>query len=90
MLKYFIEKMKVFFYGEHMKEVIINTEYITLGQLLKMMNLVATGGEVKFFLMQCKKVLVNDEENRRRGRKLRDGDQVEVDGKRFVIKANVD
>lgn len=57
----------------------ISTEYITLGQFLKLAECIGTGGEVKHFLQE-KKVLVNDELDNRRGRKLRVGDKVDVEG----------
>ncbi|WP_276356534.1 S4 domain-containing protein YaaA [Cohnella caldifontis] len=62
-----------------MKNVGISTEYITLGQLLKLADCIATGGEAKAFLQQTK-VLVNGEPDNRRGRKLVPGDVVQVDG----------
>jgi len=62
-----------------MKTIGITTEYITLGQLLKLANCIHTGGEAKFFLQE-RKVLVNGEQENRRGRKLVPGDSVEVEG----------
>jgi ribosome-associated protein len=61
------------------KNIGISTEYITLGQFLKLAECIGTGGEVKHFLQE-KKVLINEEPDNRRGRKLRVGDQVEVEG----------
>ncbi|MOA15114.1 hypothetical protein D3C78_1352550 [compost metagenome] len=62
-----------------MKEIAIRTEYITLGQFLKLADCIATGGHAKFFLQE-NKVLINGEEDNRRGRKLYAGDCVEVEG----------
>ncbi len=62
-----------------MKSIGISTEYITLGQFLKLADCIGTGGEVKFFLQE-KRVLVNGEPDNRRGRKLRVGDTVVVEG----------
>ncbi|BBI30604.1 S4 domain-containing protein YaaA [Cohnella abietis] len=62
-----------------MKNIGISTEYITLGQFLKLAECIGTGGEVKHFLQETR-VLVNNEPDNRRGRKLRVGDIVEVDG----------
>jgi len=62
-----------------MRTVAITTEYITLGQLLKLTDCIHTGGEAKAFL-QANKVLVNGQPENRRGRKLMPGDVVEVDG----------
>jgi S4 domain protein YaaA len=61
------------------KSIGISTEYITLGQFLKLAECIGTGGEVKHFLQE-KKVLINAEPDNRRGRKLRVGDQIEVEG----------
>lgn len=52
-----------------MKPVKITTEYITLQQLLKMENFIASGGGAKFFLME-NEVYVDGELENRRGRKL--------------------
>ncbi len=62
-----------------MKTIAISTEYITLGQLLKLADCIHTGGEAKVFLQETK-VLVNGEAENRRGRKLVPGDTVEVEG----------
>lgn len=57
----------------------ITTEYITLGQFLKLANAIDTGGMVKWFLQEYD-VFVNDEQDQRRGRKLYVGDCVQVEG----------
>lgn len=62
-----------------MTEVTIRTEYITLGQFLKLADCISTGGEAKAFL-QDKKVTVNGVPEARRGRKLYEGDKVEAEG----------
>ncbi|MFC4100767.1 S4 domain-containing protein YaaA [Paenibacillus xanthanilyticus] len=62
-----------------MKDISISTEYIALGQFLKLADCISTGGEAKFFLQETK-VVINGEPDNRRGRKLYDGDQVEVEG----------
>jgi ribosome-associated protein len=67
-----------------MKNIGISTEYITLGQFLKLADCIGTGGEVKHFL-QDKSVRVNGETENRRGRKLRVGDQIEVEGNGLFI-----
>ncbi|MCK8624596.1 S4 domain-containing protein YaaA [Apilactobacillus xinyiensis] len=59
------------------KNVIISTEFITLGQLLKEENVVSSGGQAKWYLKE-NTVMVNSEPDDRRGRKLYDGDNVEV------------
>lgn len=60
-----------------MNELNINTEYITLGQLLKMTNAISSGGMAKWFLEEHV-VIVNDEQEQRRGKKLRHYDVIEI------------
>ena len=50
---------------------------ITLGQALKAANVVGTGGEAKI-LIQAGEVWVNGDVETRRGRRLCEGDVVEV------------
>jgi len=59
-------------------------EQLTLGQFLKMSNIIASGGEAKTFL-QSTSVLVNGEKEERRGRKLFQGDQVTVNEQIYTI-----
>ena len=66
-------------------EIIINTEYITLGQFLKLADIIQSGGEAKSFLAQ-NKVEIDGISDNRRGRKLRGGEIVEILGQKFVIK----
>lgn len=68
-----------------MKKIKITTEYITLGQFLKLADIISTGGEAKFFLASDALILINGEEDRRRGRKLRTGDVIQIDNQKFVI-----
>ena len=58
--------------------------FITLGILLKVAGIISTGGQAKFFLSE-NTVLVNGEEDNRRGRKLYHGDTIEVSGQKFLI-----
>jgi ribosome-associated protein len=62
-----------------MREVPVRDGEITLGQLLQVAGLADTGGQAKLIL-QSDEVLVNDEPEARRGRKLQAGDTVEVTG----------
>lgn len=62
-----------------MQKVSITTEYVTLGQFLKLADIISGGGQAKFFLEDIQ-VKVNGEVDQRRGRKLRDGDTIEVEG----------
>ena len=52
-------------------------EYITLGQMIKVLNILDSGGQIKLFLQE-EKVLVNGERDDRRGRKLRNDDLVQI------------
>lgn len=69
-----------------MKEIKIFTDYITLGQFLKFIGVVSTGGEIKSFLAE-NVVFVNENEENRRGKKLFPGDYVVVFGQKYIIKA---
>ncbi len=66
------------------KDIRIHDEYITLGQLLKIADLVSTGGEEKYFLA-TNTVIVNDCPDNRRGRKLRAGDVIKIQGNEYTI-----
>ena len=58
--------------------------FITLGILLKITGVIDTGGQAKFFLRE-NTVLVNGEEENRRGRKLYHGDSIQVQNQTFLI-----
>ena len=67
-----------------MKRVKIDTEYITLQQLLKMEDFISSGGQAKYYVQE-NSVFVNNELDNRRGRKLYPGDVVKIENKEFVI-----
>ena len=62
----------------------ITTEYVTLGQFLKLSRIISNGGDAKIFLMTTA-VYVNGELEQRRGKKLRNGDVVKVNNKEYQI-----
>lgn len=62
----------------------IRTEYITLSQFLKISGIADTGGQAKILVKELH-ILVNGEEENRRGKKLYPGDEVIVDGRKFII-----
>ncbi|MBL3530601.1 S4 domain-containing protein YaaA [Companilactobacillus zhachilii] len=62
----------------------LETEFITLGQLLKEMGVIETGGQAKWFLRE-NSVLLNGSPEDRRGKKLRVGDVVVVGDQTFEI-----
>lgn len=61
-----------------MKIIQLKSEYITLGQFLKVADCIQSGGEAKFFLQE-NTVFINGEQDQRRGRKLYSNDQVKVE-----------
>jgi ribosome-associated protein len=67
-----LERERIF-----MEKVQISTEYITLGQFLKLAAVIDTGGAAKWFLQEHE-VFVNGDLEDRRGRKLFPGDAVEI------------
>lgn len=58
--------------------------FITLGVLLKITGIIDTGGQAKFYLSE-NTVLVNGQEENRRGRKLYHGDEIIVQNLSFLI-----
>ena len=66
-------------------EILINTDYITLGQFLKLADIIESGGEAKTFLAN-NEVKIDGEPDNRRGRKLRGGEVIEVLGQKYEIK----
>jgi S4 domain protein YaaA len=67
-----------------MTQISIKGDFITLGQLLKLLDLVSSGGEAKIFLQEYL-VKVNGQRDDRRGRKLYQKDQVEIEGYGTVV-----
>ena len=65
------------------------TANIRLGQFLKLVGFVSTGGEAKH-LIQAGEVLVNDQVETRRKRQLRDGDTVAVGDQTVVVEYEPD
>ena len=59
------------------EKICIESDFIKLDSLLKLANLVMSGGEAKLLIMDGQ-VTVNGELETRRGRKLYPGDRVEV------------
>jgi len=67
------------------KEILLKTEFIKLDQLLKLANVVNMGSEAKFVIEEGK-VLVNEEIEVRRGRKIYPGDQVSYNKIKVIVK----
>ena len=67
-----------------MEKVKITTEFIKPDALLKFASLVGSGGEAKA-LIQDGQVLVNGEVCTMRGKKIRSGDTVSLDGQEVTV-----
>lgn len=64
----------------------IQTEFITLGQFLKLAEVIQTGGMAKWFLQEYA-IFVNGEPENRRGKKLVANDTVDIpDVGSFIVK----
>ena len=61
------------------EQIKIDTEFITLGQFLKLAEVIQSGGMAKWFLSEHE-VYINGEQDQRRGRKLRNGDEIAIPG----------
>ncbi len=58
----------------------IDSDFITLGQLLKEEGIIPTGGARKWFSLREHQVKINGELDNRRGKKIRPNDEVEIVG----------
>lgn len=66
--------------GDFMKKtILINSEFITLGQFLKHADIISSGGMAKWYLAEHTILLDNEPENRR-GKKLYPGSVIEIPG----------
>lgn len=71
-----------------MLDFLLRGKYITLGQFLKEIGEIGTGGAAKWYLQE-KNIKVNNEIERRRGRKLYKDDLVQLeDGTTYRIIEN--
>lgn len=62
-----------------MDKIHITTEYIKLQQVLKLAGITSQGSESKFLILEGK-VKVNGEIIIQRGKKVKSGDKIEVEG----------
>ena len=67
-----------------MEKVSINTEYIKLDQFLKWTGASDNGAEAKIMIAEGK-VKVNGVVEMQRGKKIRNGDKVQIGKKEFVV-----
>jgi ribosome-associated protein YbcJ (S4-like RNA binding protein) len=65
----------------------IHTEFITLGQALKLSRIILNGGESKDFINN-NEIWVNDELEKRRGRKLYPNDILKINNYIYTITKN--
>lgn len=70
-----------------MKATTIRNEYITLGQFLKYVGIVSSGIEAKAMIKDGL-IKVNGEIETRRGKKLRNGDQIQYEEDTYIIHAD--
>ena len=62
----------------------ITTDFITLGQFLKLTDWIQSGGQAKIAVKELN-ITVNGIKENRRGRKLFKEDQVSVEDKKYTI-----
>ncbi len=67
-----------------MEKVYINTDYIKLDQFLKYVNVVEGGGMAKYVILEGL-VKVNGEIELQRGKKLKNGYEVEFNNEKYII-----
>lgn len=67
-----------------MKKILINSEFITMTQFLKIEGYIGSGGEAKYFLQE-NEVFLNSELENRRGKKLYLDDVIKIDGDTYII-----
>lgn len=67
------------------KEFKVRGNYITLSQFLKEESIISSGGQAKWYL-QNNPVLLNNETENRRGKKLRPGDKLEVAQEKYEFR----
>jgi len=65
--------------------IYINTEYITLTQLLKITNFINSGGEAKMAVKNLN-IYLNGVKENRRNKKIYVGDVVIIEDNKFIIK----
>lgn len=61
----------------------MDKDYIELNTIIKLLNFATSGGEAKMFI-RSGKVIVNGIVETRNGKKLRKGDIIEIQGKKYT------
>ena len=72
-----------------MEEIYISTEFIKLGQAMKLAGMVSNGADAKMLIVDGL-VKVDGETETRRGRKLFGGETVEFEENKFKVVNNAD
>lgn len=67
-----------------MEEIVIKDEYIKLGQALKLAGFAGSGVDAKF-MIEDGLVSVNGEIEYRRGKKIRPGDVISLEGQQVKV-----
>jgi ribosome-associated protein len=67
-----------------LEKIKISTEYIKLDQIMKLAGIAGSGSDAKQIISNGA-VSVNGSVELQRGKKLRPGDTVEFDGKKYII-----
>lgn len=94
LIKYLAKKVKIWYNfkckkGDAMKIVKIHSDSIKLGQFIKFLGIVSTGGEIKNYLLE-NTVKVNENTTESRGKTLFKGDIVEINGEKFIVEVEND
>ncbi len=71
-----------------MNSIIINKEYITLIQFLKLTNYISSGGEISFF-MENSDILINDVAPFEKRKKIYDSYIVKINDDVYKVKSEV-
>lgn len=66
------------------KFVKIESDFVSLGQFLKLCDLISSGGEAKLFLRE-NEIFINGEKEDRRGRKLYERDLIKINDEVYQI-----
>ena len=79
-----MKKVKAHVKTAKVNEIKIDTDFIKLDAFLKLSAAVVTGGEAKILIAE-ERVKVNGEVTTARGKKLRKGDKVSIEGKEYEV-----
>lgn len=67
-----------------MKTISIDKDFITMTQFLKIIGLISSGGEAKYYLSN-NEVFLNNELELRRGKKLYNNDVLKINKEEYLI-----